>query len=66
MELKREDCVRLQKEIVKFIALHVPFLKSTQNLVISRRSCAGTAMKCTKMRDARAEVLFCSNKPIEL
>ena len=44
---------RVQTEIVEFIAL--PFLFS-----ISRRSCAGTAKKCTKKRDARAELLFCS------
>ena len=28
--------------------------------LISRRSCAGTVKKCTKKRDARAELLFCS------
>ena len=38
----------------------VPALKSTQNLVISRPSCAGTAKKCTKKRDVRAELLLCS------
>ena len=38
----------------------VPVLKWTWNFVISRRSCAGTAKKCTKKRDARAELLFCS------
>ena len=41
--------------------LAVPVLKSTQNLFISRRSCAGTAKKCTKKRDARAELLLCSS-----
>ena len=29
---------------------------------MSRRSRAGTAKKCTKKRDARAELLFCSLK----
>ena len=38
--------------------LAVPVLKSTKNLVISRRSCKGTAKKCTKKREARAELLF--------
>ena len=38
--------------------LAVPVLKSTENLVISRRSCAGTAKKCTKKREARAELLL--------
>ena len=40
--------------------LAVPVLKQTYNLVISRHSCAGAAKKCTKKRDARAELLFCS------
>ena len=51
-----------QKEIVKVIALPFPFLKSTQNLVISRCSFARTAKKYTKKRDARAELLFWSLK----
>ena len=38
--------------------LAVPVLKSTKNLVISRRSCAGTAKKCTKKREAHAELLL--------
>ena len=44
----------------KIYRFAVPVLKSTQNWVISRRSCAGAAKKCTKKRDARAELLFCS------
>ena len=32
----------------KIYRIAVPALKSTQNLVISRPSCAGTAKKCTK------------------
>ena len=40
--------------------LAVPVLKSTQNLVISRRSCAGTANKGIKKGDASAELLFSS------
>ena len=46
----------------KIYRLAVPVLKSTQNfsVVMSRCSCAWTAKKCTKRRDARAELLFCS------
>ena len=44
----------------KIYRFAVPVLQSTQNLDISRRSCAGVAKKCTKKRDARAELLFCS------
>ena len=44
----------------KIYRLAVPVLKSTQNLDISRRSCAGVAKKCAKKLDARAELLFCS------
>ena len=39
------------------LAVHV--LKKTLNLVISRRSRAWTAKKCTKRRDARAKLLVC-------
>ena len=35
----------------KVYRLAVPVLKSTQNLVISRVSCAGRAKKCTKKRE---------------
>ena len=49
----------------KIYRLAVPVLKSTQNLVISRRSSAATAMKFTKSRYARAELLFSPNKPFE-
>ena len=44
----------------KIYRFAVPVLKSTQNLVMSSRSCAGTAKKWTKKRDARAALLFCS------
>ena len=42
LELKKGDSLRLQKERVKFIALR-SHSKSTQNLVISRHSCARMA-----------------------
>ena len=37
----------------------IPVLQKTWNLVISRRSRAGMAEKCTKKRDALAELLYC-------
>ena len=40
--------------------LAAPVLKSTKNLVISWRNRAGTAKKCKKKHEARAELLFCS------
>ena len=40
--------------------LAFPVLKKPfNNLMISRRNRAGTAKKCTKKREARAELLFC-------
>ena len=49
MELKRGDRVRVYREKVKYIALiAVPVLKQTQNLVISRCGCAGTAKNVQK------------------
>ena len=59
MELKRGDRVRAERDS-KSYRLAVPVLKSTQNLVISRCSFAGTAKKYTNKRDARAELSFCS------
>ena len=44
----------------EFISLPFPFPSKLKILVISRRRCAETAKKCTKKRDARAEVLFFS------
>ena len=58
-ELKRGGCVRVERES-KMYRFAVSVLTSYQNLVISRCSFAGTAKKCTKKRDARVELLFCS------
>ena len=61
LEMKRRNRVRVQREREgesKIYRLAVSVLKSTQNLVISPRSCAGTAKKCTKKCHARAELLF--------
>ena len=56
LELKRGGHARVQSETVEFIALPFPSSKkpgahNPENLVISRRSRAGTAKKCTKKRD---------------
>ena len=60
LELRRGRCARVQTEMVEFIAMLFPSSKKkTYNLVISRRSRAGTATKCTKKCDARAKLLFC-------
>ena len=64
LKLKRGGRVRVQTEC-KIHRLAVPVVKSTKTLVSSRCSCARTAKKCTKKRDARAELLFCLNKPTE-
>ena len=58
LELNRVGSARVPTEIVEFIALPFPSSKKYKNLVISRRSCAGTAKKCTKQRE-RAALLFC-------
>ena len=48
MELKRRDRVRVQTEMIEFIALPFPFSSKLTHLLISRRSCAGTAKKFSK------------------
>ena len=63
MELKRGDRLRVQTEIVEFIALPFPFsgkLKIWSLHVPVSSSCAETAKKFTKKRNARAELLNCS------
>ena len=57
LEMKRRNRVRVQRES-KIYRLAVSVLKSTQNLVISPRSCAGTAKKCSEKCDALAELLL--------
>ena len=58
MELTREQ---LHPELVEFIVF--PY-RSQVNLVISRRSRAGTTKKCTEKRVARAELLKNSLRPL--
>ena len=59
MESKRRDRVRVQRELVKFIALLFSFSSELKiwsfHVVVVQEG-----KKCTKMRDARAELLFCS------
>ena len=57
--LELKSGARVQTAIVDFFALPFPFSKRLKNLVISSRSRGGTTKKCTKNRDARAELLFC-------
>ena len=60
LELKRRDRAQVLTKIVEFIGLPFPFPSKLKILVISRLSFVGTSKKCTKKRDARAELLFCS------
>ena len=62
MELKREGRARVQPEMVDFIALPFPPSKKLKIFTL-RGSCAETAKKCTKKRDARAE-FFLLTKPV--
>ena len=43
---------------------YVPARDKTSNWVLSRRSRATKAKKCTKKRDARAKLLFGQSRPI--
>ena len=61
MELKRRDRARVLAEKVEFIALAFPFptkLKIWSFHVVVLQGLQ--KKKCTKKRDARAELLFCS------
>ena len=60
LELKRGNRARVQTEMVEFIALPFPFSNKIK-IWSFHVSCVGTVKKCTKKRDARAELLFCSN-----
>ena len=50
LELKRGTACEFSRRDSTIYRLAVPVLKSTQNLVISRCSCAGTEKKCKKAR----------------
>ena len=58
LELNKGNRAPVETEMIEFIALPFQFSKK-KNLIVSRRSCVGTAKKWTKKRDASAELLFC-------
>ena len=62
---KRWSRAQVQTEMVEFIALPFPSSKKKKKkFVISRRSRCRDGTKCTKKRDARAELLFCQLNPL--
>ena len=66
LELNKGNRAPVETEMIEFIALPFPSSKKKKNLIISRRSCVGTAKKWTKKRDASAELFFLLTKPIAL
>ena len=52
--------IQLSNRILKKLAVVVHVLQTTQNLVISRVVLQRSAKKCTKIYNARAQLLFCS------
>ena len=62
-----KDCIKVQEKKSKVV---VSCSRPRQNVkllqAVSRCSRATMAEKCTKKRDARAELLFCQFKPITL
>ena len=64
-EQKRWRRAQVQTQMVEFIALPFPCSKKKKKkFVISRRSRCRDGTKCTKKRDARAELLFCQLNPL--
>ena len=63
--LKRVYRARVQTEMVEFIAW--PFASSSKLKICSFHVIVvlGRQRKCTKKRDARAELLFCQTKRID-
>ena len=59
LELKRRDRAQVLTEMVEFITLAFPF-PSRLKIWSFHVAVMQTAKKCTKKRDARAELLFCS------
>ena len=58
LEFNLKDCIEVQQKKKKSLScVHVR--QKTWNQVVSRRSCAVRAKKCTKKRDTRAKLLFC-------
>ena len=60
LEIKRRDHTRVQTGMVEFIALPFPFLSKLKIWSLHVVVVQGLQSKCTKKRDARAELLFCS------
>ena len=52
--------IQLSNRILKKLAVVVHVLQTTHNLVISRVVLQRSAKKCTKIYNARAQLLFCS------
>ena len=59
-EAEFQGTIAKLKQRNKISSLLVYVLHKPQNLAFSRRSHAKTGKKCTKKRDARAKLLFCS------
>ena len=60
MELKRGGGVRVQTEVVEFIASSFSYSSKLKVWSFQVVVVQGTAQKRTKKRDARAGLLFCS------
>ena len=59
-ELKRGERAQVRREMVEFIALPFPFPSKLKIWSFHAVLVQPKAKKCTKKRDARAELLFCS------
>ena len=59
LEIKRRDHTRVQTGMVDFIALPFPFPSKPKIGHFTSLLCRDSK-ECTKKRDARAELLFCS------
>ena len=60
LELKRRESARVLAEMAEFIALPFPFLSKLKIWSLHVVVVQGLQSKCTKKRDARAKLLFCS------
>jgi len=60
LQLKRRESARVLTEMVEFIALPFPFPSKLKIWSLHVVVVQGLQRKCTKKRDARAELLFCS------
>ena len=60
LEMKRGECARLKTEMVEFLGLPFPSSSKLKLWSFHVVVVQGRHPKCTKKRDARAELLFCS------